>query len=493
MQNKFASTPFYLLHYIDKEQRRVIMDINYMKTLSLQSILQRVVNVIDSGIHIINREGITIVYNEKMAEIEGMIVKDVIGKTIPEVFQFNEETGSTLLNALNKGKVIQNSKQTYFNHHGQEITTITNTYPLYDDDNATIIGAIEVAKDISHLERIIKNNILNKGNTRYTFDSIIGRSPNFADVIDASKRVTRTTSSILIIGETGTGKELFAQSIHNGSNRSSQPFISQNCASLPESLIEGILFGTKKGAFTGSIERPGLFEQAQGGTLLLDEINSLSPNLQAKLLRALQEKTIRRVGDTRDKSIDVRIIATINEDPIEAITNNHLRKDLYYRLSVVSLFVPPLRDRKQDIELLSNHFINKFNQLFDMNVQPIGQDILSYFLHYDWPGNVRELEHVIEGMMNLLEQHEQYITPYQLPYSLKQRDVSKETVQIPQVRYTEPIKNDFLPLETYIENIEKTYLKQVLDYHDNNISQSAKALQVSRQSLQYRLRKYQIK
>ncbi|MEH6943900.1 sigma-54 interaction domain-containing protein [Bacillus sp. JJ722] len=464
-----------------------------MKTLSLQSILQRIVNVVDSGIHIINREGVTIVYNEKMAEIEGMIVKDVIGKTIPEVFQFNEETGSTMLNALNKGMVIQNSKQTYFNHHGQEITTITNTYPLYDDDNLTIIGAIEVAKDISHLERIIKNNILNKGNTRYTFDSIIGRSPNFVDVIEASKRVTRTTSSILIIGETGTGKELFAQSIHNGSNRSAQPFISQNCASLPESLIEGILFGTKKGAFTGSIERPGLFEQAEGGTLLLDEINSLSPNLQAKLLRALQEKTIRRVGDTKDKSIDVRIIATINEDPIEAITNNHLRKDLYYRLSVVSLFVPPLRNRKQDIELLSNHFINKFNQLFDMIVQPIGQDILSYFLHYDWPGNVRELEHIIEGMMNLLEQHELYITPNLLPYTLKQRNASKETVQTLPVKHAEPIKNDFLPLDTYMENVEKAYLKQVLDHHDNNISQSAKALQVSRQSLQYRLRKYNIK
>lgn len=461
-----------------------------IKYLTLQALLEKIVNVIDSGIHVINHEGITIIYNEKMAEIEGMVAQNVIGKTIPEVFQFTEHQ-STLLEALYKGKTSQNLKQTYFNHHGQEITTISNTYPLFDDHHH-VIGAIEIAKDISSLERIIKNNILNKGNTRYTFESIIGKSLNFLDVIEASKRVTRTSSSILIIGETGTGKELFAQSIHNGSNRAAKPFISQNCASLPESLIEGILFGTKKGAFTGSIERPGLFEQAEGGTLLLDEINSLSPNLQTKLLRTLQEKTIRRVGDTKDKHIDVRIIATINEDPIEAITNNHLRKDLYYRLSVVSLFVPPLRDRKQDIELLSNHFITKFNHLFDMHVQPISQEILTRFLAYDWPGNVRELEHVIEGMMNLLEQHEQTIKPDQLPMVLKTKHPSMEIRQPAETNYAIPTETEFTPLNTYIEHMEKEYLKQVLEHHNQNISQSAKALQLSRQSLQYRLKKHNL-
>src|SRR6185312_2560684 len=148
---------------------------------------------------------------------------------------------------------------------------------------------------------------------------IIGSSDQIKNVIEASKRATRTSSSVLIVGDTGTGKELFAQSIHNGSNRSSKPFISQNCAAFPDSLIEGLLFGTKKGAFTGAIERPGLFEQAEGGTLLLDEINSLNPALQAKLLRSIQEKTVRRVGDTKDKKVDVRIIATMNEDPIDAI------------------------------------------------------------------------------------------------------------------------------------------------------------------------------
>ncbi|MFS0784014.1 sigma 54-interacting transcriptional regulator [Bacillus sp. 1P06AnD] len=464
-----------------------------LKINGFQPILRTIVDVIDMGIHIINKEGLTIIYNKKMAEIEGMAYEDVIGKAIPDIFDFQEESVSTLMEALQTGHETKNSKQTYFNNLGQEITTINDTYPLYDEEQQ-IIGAIEIAKDITNLERLIKNNILNKGGTRYTFDSIIGASENFAEVIEASKRVTRTSSSILIVGETGTGKELFAQSIHNGSNRSSQPFISQNCASLPDSLIEGILFGTKKGAFTGSIERPGLFEQAEGGTLLLDEINSLAPALQAKLLRALQEKTIRRVGDTKDKKIDVRVIATINEDPIEAIANDHLRKDLYYRLSVVSLFIPPLRERKQDILLLAQSFIEKFNALFDMTVQGISEEALTLFLEYDWPGNVRELEHIIEGTMNLLEPQDKEIKSIHLPMQFKNKMRIKDPVldtTIPVSTQTEAVTA--LPLDDYMEKTEKNYLLSILNSHGHNISQAAKALNISRQSLQYRLRKFNIK
>lgn len=203
----------------------------------------------------------------------------------------------------------------------------------------------------------MKTNLSRKQNTKFTFDHIIGDSRAIQSVIAEAKRVIRTSSSILIIGETGTGKELFAQSIHNESQRSTKPFISQNCAAIPETLMESLLFGTNRGAFTGAIDKPGLFEEANGGTLLLDEINSLSPALQAKLLRAIQEKTIRRIGGTQEKEIDVRIIATINEDPLEAIAHNRLRQDLYYRLSVVTLCLPPLRERKEDIAYLVQHFI----------------------------------------------------------------------------------------------------------------------------------------
>lgn len=467
---------------------------NMLKLDDVQAILHTLVDNIDTGIHIINQDGLTILYNKKMAEIEGMNHSDVLGKNIPELFNFQHESESTLMSALQTGAVSKSSKQTYFNQNGQEITTINDTFPIYDC-NKQIIGAIEVAKDITNLEQIIRDNILNKGDTKFTFDSIIGRSANFQEVIENSKRATRTASSILIVGETGTGKELFAQSIHNGSKRSSGPFISQNCAALPDILIEGILFGTKKGAFTGSIERPGLFEQAEGGTILLDEINSLHPSLQAKLLRALQEKTIRRVGDTKDKKIDVRIIATINQDPIDAIANDQLRKDLYYRLSVVSLFIPPLRERKCDIPELSKFFIQKFNILFDLNIRGISKHVFSLFDAYDWPGNVRELEHIIEGAMNLIEPEEEIIDFPHLPLPFRQKTSSLEP-SISEAMTSDMFKDiddDHLSLEKYMVNTEKKYLAKVLQDHDYNISKAAKTLDISRQSLQYRLRKFNLK
>lgn len=460
-------------------------DSMFLDNEDFHSILYSLTDVIDIGIHIIDQNGLTIIYNKKMSEIEGMSSEDVLMKKIPEVFKFHEETESTLIRALHHGQETKNSKQTYFNNRGQEITTLNNTIPIFNQ-NKKVIGAIEAAKDISNLERLIKDTILNKGETKYTFESIIGESENFLAVIEQSKRSTRTASSILIVGETGTGKELFAQSIHNGSNRSSMPFISQNCAALPDSLIEGILFGTKKGAFTGSIERPGLFEQAHGGTILLDEINSLNPQLQAKLLRTIQERTIRRVGDTKDIDIDVRIIATINEDPIEAIANGHLRKDLYYRLSVVTLFIPPLRERKQDIHLLAHSFISKFNDLFDLTIEDLSEESYSLFYDYEWPGNVRELEHIIEGAMNLLESTDKTIQTSHLP------TFSKKKVPV-KTNQHEEVSESLLSLEDYLSTTEKLYLENVLKRYHFNVSQAAKALQISRQSLQYRLRKYQIK
>ncbi|GLB59631.1 sigma-54 interaction domain-containing protein [Cytobacillus sp. NCCP-133] len=455
-------------------------------------IFQRILDEIDVGVHVINDEGKTIIYNQKMADIEGMKYEDVLDKSLLDVFTFHQNEDSTLLQALQKGRNIKNAKQTYFNNKGQEITTINNTFPLMEEEKQ--IGAMEIARDVTKLEKLIRENMNKRGDTRYTFDSIIGSSDEIRDVIEASKRATRTSSSVLVIGETGTGKELFAQSIHNGSSRSSKPFISQNCAALPDSLIEGLLFGTKKGAFTGSIERPGLFEQADGGTLLLDEINSLNPSLQAKLLRALQEKTVRRVGDTKDRAVDVRIIATINEDPIDAISEGRMRKDLYYRLSVVSLFVPPLRERSKDIRNLAQFFIEKYNGLFGMNVAEIDEEVMNKFEQYDWPGNVRELEHIIEGAMNLIDQ-EEAISYVHLPLHFRNKpqfkDEQSDTGKIEEllIHKNKPIK----PLDQYIQEAETYYLKKVLKHHGNNITQAAKSLGMSRQNLQYRLRKYGVK
>ncbi|MEI4717984.1 sigma 54-interacting transcriptional regulator [Bacillus cereus] len=458
-------------------------EINLKQIIEMNMLYETLLNELDIGIHIINEESKTIIYNRKMMEIESMERSDVLYKSPLEVFAFEENKNSTLIEALKFGKTKKNIKQTYFNNKGQEITTINDTFPIIE--NGKIKGAIEISKEISNLKQTIKIGPSRKQSTKFTFDHIIGDSEAIQSIITEGKRVIRTSSSILLVGETGTGKELFAQSIHNESQRSTKPFISQNCAAIPDTLMESLLFGTNRGAFTGAIDKSGLFEEANGGTLLLDEINSLSPILQAKLLRAIQEKTIRRIGGTHEKEIDVRIIATINEDPFEAIAHNRLREDLYYRLSVVTLCLPPLRERKEDIPALVQHFIEKYNTQFGLNVTDVDVNVREFFYAYDWPGNVRELEHIIEGSMNLIED-ETIITAFHLPTRFRERIKTEFNMQ-----HALTIHNTDAPktLKHTIEKMEKNYINQILKENHGNISQAAKFLGLSRQNLQYRIKK----
>jgi arginine utilization regulatory protein len=464
------------------------MDKSKDNLLYLTRMYKRILDEIDVGVHAVDDTGKTIIYNKKMMQMESMDLQDVIDKNLLDVFMFKDDQSSTLVKALQEGKETSNVKQTYFNNKGREITTINNTIPIFS--NHELQGAVEIANDVTKLERLIKGN-MTKGTTKYTFDHIIGTSPAIKEVIESAKRATRTSSYVLIVGDTGTGKELFAQSIHNGSERLSGPFISQNCAALPDNLIESLLFGTKRGAFTGAMDTPGLFEQANGGTLLLDEINSLNMNLQAKLLRVLQEKTIRRIGDTKDTPVDVRVIANMNEDPIDAVANNRMRKDLYYRLGVVTIFVPPLKDRKEDIPLLVEHFVEKYNERFQMQVKGLSDEVKHSFFDYDWHGNVRELEHIIEAAMNIMMDGEDFIMYRHLPYQyrnkiqMKERMMPLSTVDT----FMKETGDVTVPLKEQMELFEKTYIEHVLKKNEFNISKTAKLLGLSRQSLQYRLKK----
>jgi len=461
---------------------------NNLELQFINQMYQRILDEIDVGVHAVDESGKTIIYNKKMMQMESMNIQDVLNKNLLDVFKFKDNQTSTLVKALKNGKETTNVKQTYFNNKGREITTNNNTIPIYHHEK--IQGAVEIAHDVTKLERLMKGNINGKGTPRFTFDSIIGTSHAIKEVIRSAERATRTSSYVLIVGDTGTGKELFAQSIHNGSNRFAAPFISQNCAALPDNLIESLLFGTKRGAFTGAVDSPGLFEQANGGTLLLDEINSLNLNLQAKLLRVLQEKTIRRIGDTKDTPVDVRVIANINEDPIDAIANNHLRKDLYYRLGVVTIFLPPLKERKEDIPLLVQKFIEKYNELFQMNVKGLHEEVKQSFLDYDWNGNVRELEHIIEAAMNIM-MDEELICYSHLPFQYRNKMQLKERmipISMIDTFITEQ-DNTAIPLKDQLELFEKSYIEHVLKKNDFNISRTAKLLGLSRQSLQYRMKK----
>lgn len=468
-------------------------------TAILKHVVQNILLRIEEGIHVIDESGKTVIYNSAMVEIEGLEAEQVIGKHLLEVFpSLNNET-STLIKVLKTGKTIEQFKQSYLNLKGKKISTINTTLPIIE--KSKIIGAIEIAKNITNVsnlsEQIIKlqERLIEpvksekKIKKHFTFDNIIGNDKDFIKAIAFAKRACKTSSSVLIYGDTGTGKELFAQSIHYGSERKDKPFIGQNCAALPENLLESILFGTSKGSFTGAVDRPGLFEQANGGTLFLDEINSMSLPLQAKLLRVLQEGYIRRVGGLKDIPIDVRIIAATNENPIEAIEKKSIRKDLYYRINVISINIPPLKKRKEDIAALIDYFIRYYNKKLNKDVWMISEELLEAFLKYSWPGNVRELENFIESAMNMvLEEHvikKEHLPSYVEELMMQNESLNTESQAINKFE-------DFGNLADYLEDIEKEIIESYLNKNKFNITRTSKELGVSRQNLQYKMKKFKL-
>lgn len=296
------------------------------------------------------------------------------------------------------------------------------------------------------------------------------------------KTISDSYLPVMIYGETGTGKELFAQAIHNESKRKDRPFIAQNCAAIPENLLESIFFGTAKGAFTGAVDSPGLLETADGGTIFLDEINSMPMNLQSKLLRALQENKIRRIGAKDTIDINVKIIAALNKDPMKAIEDKELRMDLYYRLSVLNITIPPLRERKDDISVLVNYFVAKYNELLEKNVRYISSDICQTFQTYDWPGNIREIEHIVAFGMSVIRPDQE---------KLEFSDLERKWIEITgkKKHKTELPSKD---LKTMVEEYEKSVIEKVLEVSAHNITKASLILKIPRQTLQRKIKQYEL-
>lgn len=483
-----------------------------MKTPSNQepALFETILNSIDEGIHVVNSEGKTIFYNHRAAAIDGFEPDEVMNKHIFEIYPSLTNETSTLIRTLLTGQSTEERQQTFINKKGQKITTVNKTIPVRLHDQS--IGALEISREITQLQELV-NRISQLQNelhhhadsqaplahgTRYTFEQIIGKDPNLIKAIDYARKAARTSSSILLYGETGTGKEVFAQSIHNASPRRYNPFIAQNCAALPKDLLEGLLFGTEKGSFTGAISRAGLFEQANGGTMLLDEINSMDVDLQAKLLRVLQDGRVRRVGGNMEKKIDVRIIATSNVPPERALKERQIREDLFYRLSVVLLRIPPLRERiSDDLNALVHFFIHTYNRRFQKRVHRVTSEVMRLFTQYQWPGNIRELQHIIEGAFNLLDTPEtqigvQHLPPYleQRIHNQKQRQTESITAS-PNILTTSPLREN-CSLPDAIEELERQWIVQALTSANGNISQAANALSIKRQALQYKIKKYNL-
>ncbi|WP_455543392.1 sigma-54 interaction domain-containing protein [Intestinibacter sp.] len=461
-----------------------------------KQLLDIIIENVDAGIHFIDKNGKTYIYNSSMEKLEQITKNEISKNSFFDMVEKLKIENSTMLSVLKSGKMIKDNMQRYVNKNGKEITTINTTIPIYENQN--LIGALEVAKDITTIQQLSEkvNKVENinthekKNKKGYRFSDIVGNSYLIKKSIEKSKKAAKSDASILIYGETGTGKELISQSIHYASKRKDKPFIAQNCASLPGTLLEGILFGTTKGGFTGAIDRPGLFEQADGGTLLLDEINSMPIELQAKLLRVLQEGYVRRVGGTKDIFVDVRIIATTNENPKEILENKKIREDLYYRLNVIYIEIPPLREREDDILLLSYNFIDKYNKKLNKNINNISREACKELINHYWQGNVRELENTIYSTLSMMNEDEHEIKKHMLNIN-KYYTIAEYNIKKQDENFLQNLKQR--PLDWIIAEIEEQYIFEALENSGYNTTKAAMILGISRQNLQYKMKKYNIR
>lgn len=459
---------------------------NLLKGKNIEIIL----DYVSDGIQVIDKNGKIVYCNRMAAILDDINREDVIGKHVLNIYPSLEEQTSTLFRVLRVGIPIYNVEQTFTNYKGKKITTINSTLPV--KLNGKVVGAIEVSRNITDV-KVLSEKVIDLQNKIYggrdkesikddesgfSFEDIIGNSKELLRIKSIASKAALTSSPILVYGDTGTGKELLVQAIHNAGRRKKKSFVAQNCAALPSNLLEGILFGTVKGSFTDAGDRPGLFELADGGTLFLDEINSMPPQLQAKLLRVLQDGRIRRLGDIKTTKVDVRVIAATNIAPEIAVEKGFLRKDLYYRINAITIGIPDLKDRKEDIPLLTEYFIKKYNKILYRNIKGISGEVASIFQSYHWPGNVRELEHVIEGVMNIIDGD-----------TITLEDLPKNLIKFYKEISTDAITEN-LPLKDALKNLERKMIKDALKNTDNNISQAAALLDIPRQTLQYKIKKY---
>ena len=335
---------------------------------------------------------------------------------------------------------------------------------------------LEKASEDRELRRKIED-LTKKVEQTSKFDNIIGKSKAMRAVFEMIRRVSKTDATVLITGKTGTGKELVTRAIHNGSERTGKPFVVVNSSAIPETLLESELFGYVKGAFTGALrDKRGLFQEAHEGTLFLDEIGEIPPSTQVKLLRAIEDRVITPVGGTKGEKVDLRLIAATNHDLQEEVSQGRFRGDLYYRLKVMSIHLPELKERREDVPLLANHFLKKYDTALKKEVKVISKETLSLLMDYDWPGNVRELEHVIERGVLVCDSEE--ILPDHLPVE----------IQLPEEAHIRRAVEEGRSLE----EIEKTHIQLILKITGGHKEKAATILGIDRRTLYRKLKSYDI-
>jgi len=401
-------------------------------------------------------------FNRAAEEITGIGRQEAVGKRCRDVLRADVcETDCTLAATMQTGKPIMNKAVHIIDAEGEK-RAITISTALLKDSKGEVIGGVETFRDMSMVEQLRKEI-----EGRYSCEDIISQSNKMQTIFAVLPNIAESNATVLIEGESGTGKELFARAIHNLSFRKDKPFIAVNCGALPDTLLESELFGYKAGAFTDAKrDKPGRFALAQGGTIFLDEIGDVSASVQVKLLRVLQDKIYEPVGAVSSVKADVRIITATNKKLDELVKEDKFRDDLYYRINVMKLELPPLRDRKEDIPLLVDHFISRFNQLHNKNIYCVTNEVTAALLSYDYPGNIRELENIIEHCFVLCEG--EVIEARHLPSSVR------PSLKSESAKDSEP---------TTIKQMEIILIKQALKRNKGNKTAAAKQLGIDKSTL----------
>ncbi len=444
-------------------------------------LLQTIIDSLSDAVSVVDEKGMGIMVNRAYTRITGMKEDEVLRK--PATVDIAEGE-SVHMRVLQTGKPIKGVRMKVGPFRREVIVSCA---PLIIDGE--LKGSVGVIHDISELRRVMEElertrRRIRQLESRYTFDDIIGNSEQIRETVERARHAAVTPASVLLRGECGTGKELFAHAIHHDSDRAEMPFIRVNCASLTDTLLESELFGYADGAFTGAKRggRKGYFEEAGGGTLFLDEIGAMSSEAQARLLRAIQEGEIIRVGESRTRRIDVRIIAATNSDLESLVDRGNFRKDLYYRLNVFPIDLPPLREIKSDIPLLVNYFLARLAQEYGRMVVEVTPAVIRRLKEYDWPGNIRELENVIARTLINLERDEKVI--------------DEKHLLMPSIAPGEEIETEEKPLQGSLKEMHQTWEKEVLvkalREAGGNKAEAARRLDISIRNLYNKLHQYNI-
>ncbi len=368
-----------------------------------------ILDSITDGVFTVDHDWRITSFNRAAEEITGVPRAEAIGQLCKDVLKADIcERNCAIRQTLKTGEPVRDRAATIINADGERAPVSIST-AILRDAGGRAIGAVETFRDISLVEKLRK-----KIEQKYTFEDIISRNHRMYELFDILPDVAESLSTVLIEGESGTGKELFARAIHHLSPRKNRPLVIVNCGAMPDTLLESELFGYKAGAFTDAKrDKPGRFKLAEGGTIFLDEIGDISPALQVRLLRVLQEKTYEPLGAVKSERADVRILVATNRDLLDMVRQGKFREDLYYRINVIRLELPPLRERKEDIPLLVDYFIKTFDSVQNKGIEGISDEALACLMAYDYPGNVRELENIIERSFILCKS--KLITPAHLP------------------------------------------------------------------------------